>query len=57
MPLSEYFQGSGERVMKNMKKEYGSDKGKQVFYATVNKRKKSSVDIGPSDRMRKKHHV
>lgn len=40
-----------------MKKTYGSDKAKEVFYATANKRKKNSVDTGPSDGMRKKHHV
>lgn len=39
MPLSKYFKGSGEKVMSNMKKEYGDKKGEQVFYATVNKRK------------------
>jgi hypothetical protein len=41
MPLSKYYGGSGEKVMKNMKKEYGDKKGKQVFYATANKRKDS----------------
>ena len=40
MPLSKYFSGSGEKVMKNMKKEYGEEKGKRVFYATANKNKK-----------------
>lgn len=39
MPLSKYFKGKGEKVMKNMTKEYGSKKGKQVFYATANKNK------------------
>lgn len=35
MPLTK-----GERKMKaNMEKEYGKKKGKQVFYATENKRK------------------
>jgi len=38
MPLSKYFHGSGEKVMSNMKKQYGAEKGKQVFYATANKR-------------------
>jgi len=37
MPLSKYFKGSGEKVMKNMKEEYGEKKGKSVFYATANK--------------------
>lgn len=57
MPLSKYFHGSGEKVMKSMKKTYGSEKAKEVFYATANKRKKDSVDTGPSKNMRKKHGV
>ena len=40
MPISKYYRGHGEEVMKKMKKEYGSKKGKEVFYATENKRKK-----------------
>ncbi len=39
MPLSKYFKGSGEKVMKNMKSEYGDKKGESVFYATANKQK------------------
>ena len=39
MPISKYFSGHGTEVMKNMTKEYGAKKGKQVFYATANKRK------------------
>jgi len=39
MPLDKYFKGKGEQVMRNMQREYGGKKGKQVFYATVNKRK------------------
>lgn len=57
MPLSKYFSGSGEKVMKNMKKEYGEEKGKKVFYATANKRKKKGVDSGPSDKVKRKHGV
>jgi len=38
MPISEYYKGSGEKVMKNMKKEYGDKKGESVFYATANKK-------------------
>jgi len=41
MPISKYFSGHGEKVMKAMKEEYGEKKGEQVFYATVNKRKAS----------------
>jgi len=38
MPVSEYFKGSGDKVMSSMQKEYGDKKGKQVFYATANKK-------------------
>lgn len=38
MPVSEYFKGGGNKVMSNMTKEYGEKKGKQVFYATANKK-------------------
>jgi hypothetical protein len=40
MPLSEYFSGKGKKVMDSMKSQYGSEKGKKVFYATANKKKK-----------------
>lgn len=39
MPLSRYFKGKGEKVMKSMKDEYGEKKGESVFYATANKNK------------------
>jgi hypothetical protein len=38
MPLTK----KGKKVMSNMKKEYGSKKGKQVFYASINKGKSGS---------------
>jgi hypothetical protein len=38
MPLT----ASGEKVMGNMKKEYGEKKGKSVFYASINKGKAGS---------------
>lgn len=38
MPLT----ASGEKVMSNMKKEYGEDKGERVFFASVNKGKAGS---------------
>ena len=38
MPISEYFKGHGSEVMSDMQKRYGKKKGKQVFYATANKR-------------------
>lgn len=37
MPISEYYKGSGKKVMKSMKKQYGEKKAKEVFYATANK--------------------
>lgn len=42
MPLSKYFKGKGEKVMSAMKKEYGDKKGKEVFYATANKKKQTN---------------
>ena len=39
MPLSK----SGKKILKNMRKEYGSDKkAKQVFYSSINKNKSGS---------------
>lgn len=38
MPTKAYFGGHGNEVMSNMKKQYGEEKGKQVFYATANKK-------------------
>ena len=40
MPLTE----KGKKIMKAMNKEYGTKKGKQVFYASKNKGKIKSVD-------------
>lgn len=40
MPISGYYAGHGKEVMHSMKEQYGEEKGKRVFYATVNKRKK-----------------
>lgn len=37
MPVSKYYKGSGSEVMSSMKKEYGPEKGKRVFYATAKK--------------------
>ena len=45
MPLSKYFKGSGEKVMSNMKQEYGANKGEQVFYATANKKKQTPESL------------
>lgn len=41
MPISKYFKGSGEKVMGALKKEYGSKKGKNIFYALANKKKQT----------------
>lgn len=38
MPINKYFSGHGSEVMSNMTKQYGEKKGKQVFYATANKK-------------------
>ena len=40
MPLTK----KGKKIMQNMKKEYGSKKGKQVFYASKNKGRIKGVD-------------
>lgn len=40
MPVGAYYGGHGKKVMRNMKKLYGAKKGKSVFYATANKRRK-----------------
>jgi hypothetical protein len=66
MPLSKYFGGGGEKVMKNMKKEYGEEKGEKVFYATSNKKKKheksesktkEKLETGPSMNFKKKFGI
>lgn len=38
MPISKYYKGHGAKVMSAMQKEYGAKKGKQVFYATADKK-------------------
>jgi len=57
MPISKYFGGHGSEVMSNMKKSYGPEKAKRVFYATANKRKKQGVDTGPSESFKRKKNV
>lgn len=48
MPLSRYFNapnkkpGEGEKVMAAMQARYGPERGKRVFYATVNRMRKGS---------------
>lgn len=38
MPLTK----SGKKIIKKMEKEYGKKKGKEVFYASINKGKKGT---------------
>lgn len=40
MPLTK----KGDKIMANMKKEYGPEEGKRVFYASRNKGKIKGVD-------------
>lgn len=40
MPISKYYHGHGEEVMRKMRKKYGKDEGESIFYATINARKK-----------------
>jgi hypothetical protein len=35
MPLTK----KGKKILENMQKEYGKEKGKEVFYASINKGK------------------
>lgn len=45
MPQSEYYGGHGKKVMAAMRERYGEKKGKQVFYATANKRDDPAMKI------------
>jgi hypothetical protein len=38
IPLSKYYSGHGEEVMREMQSRYGSERGKRIFYATAAKR-------------------
>ena len=38
MPLTK----SGEKALREMKKTYGAKRGKEVFYASINAKKKGS---------------
>jgi hypothetical protein len=45
MPIAaydRYFGGNAAKAMRELVKRYGPQKGRSVFYATVNKRKKKS---------------
>ncbi len=39
MPISKHYEGHGDEVMDSMKKTYGPEKAKRVFYALENKQK------------------
>jgi len=39
MALKNYYDGEGDKVMRNMKQTYGPKKAESVFYATANKQK------------------
>ena len=52
MPLTE----KGSKVMRAMRKQYGEKKGKQVFYASVNKGKISGAHKGSGNRSMDKFH-
>jgi hypothetical protein len=43
MPIKRYdryYGGNAAKALKAMAKQYGPEKGRRVFYATANKRKK-----------------
>jgi hypothetical protein len=40
MPLTD----KGKKILKEMKKEYGADKGERVFYASANKGRLKGVE-------------
>ena len=39
MPVGKHYEGSGEKVMRAMKRQYGPTRAKRIFYATENARK------------------
>jgi len=44
----------GESVLDSMTKQYGSKKGKKVFYASINKKKKGMDKMHMMKQMKKK---
>ena len=45
MPISKYdrhFGGNAKKALSQMVAKYGARKGRQVFYATMNKRKRAA---------------
>ena len=53
-PISKYFGGHGEKVMRSFKEQYGDEKGESYFYATVNKEKKKRTLARAARKIRKK---
>lgn len=49
MPVRSYFKGHGEKVMRQLVKEYGPKDGKRSFYAIANKQRKQRKRNGPND--------
>jgi hypothetical protein len=45
MPISKYYGGHGEKVMRETQAKYGDKKGKTVFYATANAQKKKEKKL------------
>lgn len=52
MPLT----AKGKQILANMKKEYGEEKGEEVFYASINAGKIKGAE-NYSGRRRKRHPV
>ena len=55
MPLSRYsryFNGDAERAMRELQKQYGPEKGRSVFYALVEKRRKRQDSKGRANGLR-----
>lgn len=57
MPLSKYYGGHGEEVMRDMKERYGEERGEEIFYATENEKKgkKSKKHKEATKKYYKKH--
>ena len=54
MPLSKHYGGHGSEVMESMKKTYGPEKAKRVFYATENKMASHLNDMKAKGKLRSK---
>lgn len=54
MPISKYYAGHGDEVMANMRKQYGPEKAKRVFYATANKHGEGLTTANQRRRIRKR---